>query len=787
MTTPYSFTLAWNFLSDWHVGSGLETPGSYDQNVQRDSHNLPFLPAKTQTGIFRDSAEEVRDALGPAWSGWFRWLLGDESTQGQTPEGERPLQSPLSIRPAHLPPSLADRLGSHSSFQGAPELAESLFFPKAGVKLDDQGQAEDGCLRLIEMCRGNLTLTSQGTLDVEGLSEIQAQTALHLIALVVFNIKRVGANRRRGAGHVEVSLDHGSAPVPTATELAAWLEKHETPPAETPAPVEQMPAIETARQRGDDWVRLPFRLHVQSPVLATERIVGNVVRTLDFIPGTLLLPALARVLRSHGLEGEIGAGNIRVSPATLEIDGKPGLPVPAALFHPKEGAQWFNTTGQVSNRLVDLDNPEHAKDFRQGYLTEPEPGLLPRFQAVHTVIRPHNTVEDQSQRPTREVGGVFSYEAIAPGQFFRGEVMVRRSLAEALPEVWWKPLAGPVALGRSKKDDYGQANLVWLGEPQPNAPAAGGKGASGKLTVWLTSDTLLLDAFHRPATTANDLREALARQLSKHGVEVTGPADHSEDSYLYHRRLESWHVGWGLPRPSLVAIRAGSCLKLQFKGNLDAQALKAIESEGIGLRRAEGFGRIKLEPGILTEPMVTRQPPAARLVAANPAPGLIQLGDTCFEVARELEKACWRRRIRIRVVEVAGAPENRKAILGFQDSAPGASQVGLARAVVRQPGPRTAAGELVKKAESKTRAEERGNLWQSRLKQLIESSEEVWKFLGAHDWPVLTENGRETLKSNLNEEAVRSLVDAVARAHVRSAQARHNSNSSVTGAQTHGS
>jgi CRISPR-associated protein Csx10 len=46
-----SGTLQIKMLSDWHIGSGTGRPGNIDRLVQRDAHHLPYIPAKSLTGM----------------------------------------------------------------------------------------------------------------------------------------------------------------------------------------------------------------------------------------------------------------------------------------------------------------------------------------------------------------------------------------------------------------------------------------------------------------------------------------------------------------------------------------------------------------------------------------------------------------------------------------------------------------------------------------------------------------------------------------------------------------
>src|SRR5690606_42001359 len=77
---------------------------------------------------------------------------------------------------------------------------------------------------------------------------------------------------------------------------------------------------------------------------------GNVVETLDYVPGTYLLPLVSRCLTMQGCDpaAALAAGGLVVSNATVEVAGTRGLPVPWA---------WFRRKDRKSTRL----NSSHVK------------------------------------------------------------------------------------------------------------------------------------------------------------------------------------------------------------------------------------------------------------------------------------------------------------------------------------------------------------------------------------------------------------------------------------------
>ena len=45
------YTLQVKFESDWHIGSGAGAHDGIDRGVVRDHDGLPFVPAKSMTGM----------------------------------------------------------------------------------------------------------------------------------------------------------------------------------------------------------------------------------------------------------------------------------------------------------------------------------------------------------------------------------------------------------------------------------------------------------------------------------------------------------------------------------------------------------------------------------------------------------------------------------------------------------------------------------------------------------------------------------------------------------------
>ena len=362
------------FLSDWHVGEGAGGAGHIDRLVRRDPvDSLPYLPAKTLTGILRDGCEKVAFGLddgqpaGP-WQRFTAALFGFQAVDSAI--GGETSSAPLSIRPAYLDAQVRTALANN------PDLRRALTFVKPGVKLND-GVAQSRMLRLEEMVLSGAVLGADAELALAGSAA--GDTALALLWAGARAVERLGGKRRRGAGRCVISLkkpgDQG--PLLDANRVATLLAEKEplAIPRDDPAELSFSWPVTATSAAARPWYRIPLCLELLTPVLVPDAVSGNVVATRDFIPGSLLVPALNRRLRQlMGSEGanlpsHLAAGRVQVRNAYPLHENCRLLPVPLALEAEKENP------GKVRCGLhAKADDGVQRKQLRDGYAA---PGFLP--------------------------------------------------------------------------------------------------------------------------------------------------------------------------------------------------------------------------------------------------------------------------------------------------------------------------------------------------------------------------------------------------------------------------
>ncbi|WP_322750328.1 MULTISPECIES: RAMP superfamily CRISPR-associated protein [unclassified Frankia] len=822
-----ALTLTLHLDSDWHCGTGLGVPGGVDKVINTDHGGLPFVPGKTLTGVWRDACELVAAALdgstdpaGAAAGGWHAWvdvLFGSQPvlTDAAQPAQQAPRPAAVSVRPARYPDALAAALRPTAR----RPLRDATTFVRPGVKIDPRtGRAADAFLRFEQMARSGVQLTATATLA--GWSDAGAGTgfdddgrraAAAVLLLGARLVESIGGKRRRGAGRCRLEVteaaapDPGDSPLPTLDSLVSWLRaRNGVAPSIPPALAEAATAADPVRPGETGWEIIDLRLHLDTPLVVQDRTVGNAVRSLTFVPGSLLLPAILRrlgELPGWDPAGLARAGTLLVTNATIEVDGAAGRPLPRTWFHPKED------TDAAVNRLV--DDPREpgaaAKPYKDSYVgaTPAIPATDDAAPATVAVRRPertihtHNVIDDARQRPTSALVGLYTYQALAAGTVLRAQVRVRAGL---LPQGADAALAGTWGLGRSAKDDYGQVSVTVDGPPKQLPASSGvlaGTDDKPKITVWLLSDVLIRDQRLRPSTDPVVFAEQLGAALDVQLTPAIGSSDDSDGLLRWvtaTRRAESWQRSWCRPRPTLLGLAAGSVLTFTANRQPSPENLARVQAAGIGERTAEGFGQIAVD-----DPLLVLRPGrlddgtgrADEDEAGSATPFVPPREKVAYAMAQVIEREAWRAHIQREAVAVAATSDGRSKILGLatngKDSGVNPTQLGGLRDVL-------------------TRLEEDDEIayWLNRLPadpwpvqvrtkvtQLLTKRSEVWPHLrlgpgsdkSVADKLIITDGGADRLRADteLWAEAVRTLVTNCLTAHRRAL-----TNHSETTAETAG-
>jgi CRISPR-associated protein Csx10 len=354
-------------------------------------------------------------------------------------------------------------------------------------------------------------------------------------------------------------------------------------------------------------IAIPYTVVLEQPLLATTLLGDpNSSVSYDYIPGSMIRGALIRrYLGDHTLPdvaGDPECQRLFFSGATRYLHAYPcdadrirTLPTPrswliyknarfdqqpAPILYDASHGTWNEDTWRAAEaetgdqlRLVSEPFCTLMSDWAQLYRPE-------RSIAVHVQRDP------LMGRATAERGAVFQYDALAAGQWFAGVILLDDDTDAPTIEQLCQP--GVIWLGRSRSANYGKARITceqpvldWR-EIAGDAPAI---PADHICVITLLSDALLRDGEGSPVTALD--RSTLETYL---GVEIA--RIDLAHSFTAGTELGGFNRTWRSPTVQTCALVAGCVITFAPSQPIGADVVRRIEQQGIGERRAEGFGRL---------------------------------------------------------------------------------------------------------------------------------------------------------------------------------------------------
>ncbi len=418
---------------------------------------------------------------------------------------------------------------------------------------------------------------------------------------------------------------------------------------------------------------ITYRITLLEPTLVTA-LEGdpNEAVAFDYLPGSVLRGAvIKRYLRARNLTQldavDTDARRLFFDGTTRYLNGYPldrrgrrTLPTPQSWQREKGNERdvfdfAVEMRDEYEKQWQGVDKPFCAlsnEGEQKVHLVQPD-----RHITVHTArtrrfgrAMPAHKI-DPSKDDTQ--GAVYRYDALAPKQTFEAAILCNDSDVTHLKS--W--LRGDAILGGSRSGGYGLSRFeVLKDEALDTWREASGTlipDVDGKLIITLLSDALLRDHNGQfvvdPQVVTRTLSERMGISLSPY--KHAGEAAPSRWAYLRGETVGGFNRKWGLPLPQALAVKMGSVFVYE-KPNMDDRELKErlqkLEAEGIGERRAEGFGRVAVNWHTEAELKVDPTKPRPTIQTTPISPG----SDSEILLKRMVERML-RRRLDERLVSKA--------------------------------------------------------------------------------------------------------------------------------------
>ncbi len=242
------------------------------------------------------------------------------------------------------------------------------------------------------------------------------------------------------------------------------------------------------------------------------------------------------------------------------------------------------------------------RDRLSGYYTS----VTPAFRKVAAERRIMAGTSIHRATGTAQEGMLFSHQVVEEDQLFRGVVRCRdEATANALEA--WLPSEAFLRVGYGRSRGLGLIEVVGWAKPPGIEPlearwtqfnravdalwgAMDSKVKGELFSLTLESHLILRDECLQPITAF------VGRQDNPFGLQ----GSRLRRYFIAPATLQGWNAAQGLPKPDAPAIGRGSVL-LFCVAATDQQAreqlvdrLKRMEAEGLGDRRGEGFGRVRV-------------------------------------------------------------------------------------------------------------------------------------------------------------------------------------------------
>ncbi len=437
-----------------------------------------------------------------------------------------------------------------------------------------------------------------------------------LLVAAARNVRQLGRSRRRGLGECLIHLTEvsgiGNIQRPDNQSWEEWFLGRfdrmwmQGNPMDVKKPAIKSD-IQTVVAPKGTAVRLRVIVRLDEPVLIAQRAyAGNQFDTRPFIPGSVLLGALAnRAAQRYNLADS----KIYRDFVGLFLRGGVTFPVlyPAHFFRNHLYPTIPAPLGLFTCSVVPFQDENeghgaypawvHDKCSECGSRLEPVGEFVILKRGSYTLSpnrssEMHVRINEETQRVAK--GDLYGYTVLSAGQYFVGEMLCagetawRRlqemaGIAEETPLTWWLGKArrrgyGQVTVWVERCDDHPQTWIQWPLEQRVVNPTQ-------PITLTLLTDTIIANRWGQQAS--GFATEWLEPVLGLGPLVI-------HDAYARTRVVDGFNATLGLPRWRDMALVAGSMARISLRNPPTdwAARLQRLETEGIGVRCNEGFGRV---------------------------------------------------------------------------------------------------------------------------------------------------------------------------------------------------
>ncbi len=340
---------------------------------------------------------------------------------------------------------------------------------------------------------------------------------------------------------------------------------------------------------------IKYRITNLAPILITNKTGDlNMVATKDYISGNNILGALATnyintKLKNNNIKPNDDAnffncflsGQVVFTNAyKVEINKDSenvSFPIPFSIQRMKKDEK------EIKDILL-FETSEQIKSIGGfGYFTKEDnnQNLINKVE-IKKSFSPHQEYNPVT-RTTKE-GMFFNYESISPGQTFVGFIIGEEKFIDTIVDNFEN--LTEIFIGKSRNTQYGRVKFK-IEKKQNDFISEitnySFNSKKNKISLTFLSDVIISNEYGFSTSDFNDLKNYFKVKIS--GFQSV------EKSFFRTGTIENYVSVWNLRKPSETCFLAGSSFIIELN-NVNENELMMLQSQGIGERKNEGFGRI---------------------------------------------------------------------------------------------------------------------------------------------------------------------------------------------------
>ena len=280
---------------------------------------------------------------------------------------------------------------------------------------------------------------------------------------------------------------------------------------------------------------------------------------------------------------EIFYDGLKFLPANPEVNDKRSIVIPQSLQAGKKG----------TDDEKDVQDLLTTTKILKGYKSLKGYGIIDgnKFYPVKVKknIFMHMSRSGESERLAGKSidGGIYNYESLDAGQNFQGEIIGDKKLLEKLIDGLKLNGKNFIAnVGRSRFTQYGKCQVTFS-EIEKTTPYS-----LTTFPCFLRLDTPLIPVTDIFISAEKVLQEEVINALN----ELCGKTFKLGKIFASSVEVENFVVTWGMKRPRVMALAAGTVFEISAENltDEDKNKISAKIFEGFGIRTEEGFGQLRI-------------------------------------------------------------------------------------------------------------------------------------------------------------------------------------------------